>query len=774
MRGRLVAATVFLAACLMAGSAWSQTRGLTIRLKTNEAAGAADAGAVELYKASYALVIGIDNYTAGWPRLSNAVKDAELVAAELRKRGFEVTLKTNLTSSELKSAFEEFFILKGQDPLARLFVWFAGHGHTIEDEGYLVPADAPPPETRGRFKLKALNMRRFGEYVREAESKHAYAVFDACFAGTIFTTQRSRPPAAITHATTMPVRQFLTSGDATQTVSDDGTFRKLFLRALRGEERADANRDGYVTGSEMGLFLSDRLTNLTRAGQTPRYGKLRDPDYDLGDFVFALAAPPPPRTFTPTSPPAPTGMTAEMLFWQSMKDSTNPDEFEEFLRQFPSDRFAGLARIRLAELRRKRETQTAALPPAESERALGLSRDERRDVQRALTVLGFNTGGADGILGRRSRDAIKAYQRARQVAASGHLDADLFKELMDEAKAPLARQEVEERQRLEEAEQRRRKAKERPAEARRKAEAEARRLAQEERQRAEEEARRQREAEARQEAAESEARGKAETELAVGVFPRKPGNVFKDCEVCPEMAVVPAGSFTMGSPPSEKGRDKDEGPEHQVTISRPLAVGRYEVTFAQWDACVAAGGCNGHRPDDEGWGRGKRPVIYVSWNRAKAYIAWLSRKTGKSYRLPSEAVWEFAARAGTTTPFHFGATSGPDQANYNGNYAYAGGATGVYRGTTVAVGSFPANAFGLHDMHGNVWEWVEDCWRGSYGGAPSDGTAWTAGGDCRQRVLRGGGWVSSPNNVRTANRFRDNTDYRNNSIGFRVARTLSR
>ena len=246
---------------------------------------------VRLYGASYALVIGIDTYTGGgWPRLSNAVKDAELVATELRKRGFDVTFETDLKSAELKSAFEEFFILKGTDPTARLFVWFAGHGHTIEDEGYLVPADAPSPETnKALFKLKALNMRRFGEYVREAESKHAFAVFDACFAGTIFSTQRSRPPPAITHATTMPVRQFLTSGDANQKVSDDGKFRKLFLRALRGEEkRADANGDGYVTATEIGLFLQDRVTNLTRTRQTPRYGKLNDEDYDLGDFVFAM------------------------------------------------------------------------------------------------------------------------------------------------------------------------------------------------------------------------------------------------------------------------------------------------------------------------------------------------------------------------------------------------------------------------------------------------------------------------------------------------------
>ena len=346
VRGRFIVSTV-LAACLSAAVAAAQTRGLTIQLKASEARDAPVAEEVRLYGSSHALVIGIDEYTNGWPRLSNAVKDAELVAAELRKRGFGVTLKTNLTAAELEGAFKEFFIGKGADPMARLFVWYAGHGHSEDDEGFLVPADAPPPETGSQFKFKALPIRRFGEYVRLAQSKHAYAVFDACFAGTIFTMQRSRPPAAITHATTMPVRQFLTSGDAGQEVSDDGTFRELFLRALRGEERADANGDRYVTATEIGLFLSDRVTNLTETRQTPRYGKLRDKDYDLGDFVFALAAPVVASRSTGMSS---RGADKETVFWQSIQDSTNPLDFEDYLAQFPKGSFVRLARRRADEL----------------------------------------------------------------------------------------------------------------------------------------------------------------------------------------------------------------------------------------------------------------------------------------------------------------------------------------------------------------------------------------------------------------------------------------
>ena len=175
----------------------------------------------------------------------------------------------------MQKALKEFFALKGADPEARLFLWYAGHGHTLKDEGFLVPIDAPPP-TSPQFKLKAIHMRDFGGFMRLAESKHVFAVFDSCFSGTIFQTRAGMVPAAITRATTKPVRQFLTSGDSDQEVSDDGTFRKLFLRAIRGEGRADANGDGYLLGTELGLYLSGEVTNITEQTQTPRYGKLRD------------------------------------------------------------------------------------------------------------------------------------------------------------------------------------------------------------------------------------------------------------------------------------------------------------------------------------------------------------------------------------------------------------------------------------------------------------------------------------------------------------------
>ena len=255
---------------------------------------------------------------------------------------------------------------------------------------------------------------------------------------------------------------------------------------------------------------------------------------------------------------------------------------------------------------------------------------------------------------------------------------------------------------------------------------------------------------------------------------REPERRFRDCEGrwCPELVAMAAGSFMMGSPESEEGREGDEGPRHEVTISESLAVGVYEVTFSEWDACVSGGGCNGYRPDDEGWGRGRRPVINVSWEEAQSYVEWLSRETGKQYRLLSESEWEYVARGGTGTPFCYGGTLSTEQANYNGNHTYGGGRKGGYRGKTVVVGSFSPNEFGLHDVHGNVWEWVEDCWHNSYRGAPRDGSAWTSGGNCGERVVRGGSWNLGPWDLRSANRYRNTSGSRYGLYGFRVARTL--
>jgi formylglycine-generating enzyme required for sulfatase activity len=242
---------------------------------------------------------------------------------------------------------------------------------------------------------------------------------------------------------------------------------------------------------------------------------------------------------------------------------------------------------------------------------------------------------------------------------------------------------------------------------------------------------------------------------------------FRDCDDCPTMVVVPAGEFTMGAPAAELG---GEAP-HRVRIEAPFAVSKFEITFAEWDACLAAGGCRGYRPGDEGWGRESNPAMNISWEDAKAYAAWLSAKTGKTYRLLSEAEWEYAARAGSIAAYPYTDGLSPSKANYDAS-TDGTGPSGVNRQRTVPVGSFLPNAFGLYDMQGNVSEWVEDCWNDEYtAAAPTDGSAWVAG-DCKGHVVRGGSWEDSATELRSAARTGGAKDDRFYTDGVRIARSL--
>ena len=250
-----------------------------------------------------------------------------------------------------------------------------------------------------------------------------------------------------------------------------------------------------------------------------------------------------------------------------------------------------------------------------------------------------------------------------------------------------------------------------------------------------------------------------------------PNNSFKECapdeqdkDYCPDMLVVPAGSFMMGSLRTVKDAYANELPQHQVTIVEPFAVSKFELTFDEWDTCAAYGDCP-QGVSDSGLGRGRQPVINVGWDDAQRYVAWLSKITGKTYRLLSEAEYEYTTRAGTTTVYPWGDEIGENNANCNGC-----GSPWDNR-QTAPVGSFPANGFGLHDMIGNVWEWVEDCYHDSYNGAPANGSAWTSG-DCSRRVGRGGSWNNPPAGLRSAVRIWGTTANRNDYLGFRVARTL--
>jgi formylglycine-generating enzyme required for sulfatase activity len=252
------------------------------------------------------------------------------------------------------------------------------------------------------------------------------------------------------------------------------------------------------------------------------------------------------------------------------------------------------------------------------------------------------------------------------------------------------------------------------------------------------------------------------------------GEPFCDIDGGPDMVVVPAGRFMMGSPDDEPKRHSSESPQHEMTFASPFAVGRRTVTRGQFTAFVNAtshmtvGSWRnpGFQQDDN------HPVVYISWDDAKAYAVWLAAITGKPYRLPTEAEWEYAARAGATTPFWWGSSITPARANYNGKYVYAGGGSkGEYRKGTVPAASFDPNPWGLYNVHGNVWEWCEDTWHDTYKGAPTNGSAWLDEEGQNGRVVRGDAWILSPGGLRAAVRSGITTEY--SDIGFRVARTLA-
>lgn len=277
----------------------------------------------------------------------------------------------------------------------------------------------------------------------------------------------------------------------------------------------------------------------------------------------------------------------------------------------------------------------------------------------------------------------------------------------------------------------------------------------------------------------------------------KRGDSFRECADCPEMVVMPAGSFMLGSPGDEPRRLADEGPQTRVTIANPFAVGKFEVTLAQFKAFVSAtkfqvsAGCRIWSQRLRTWDRrtaltfrnagfaqgDDHPVVCVNWDDAKAFVAWLASSTGKEYRLLTEAEWEYSARAGTSSPFSFGATISTDQANFDGNATYNNGRKGLSRMTTVPVTSFAPNPWGLYNMHGNVWEWVEDCYaREDYKYLPAavrdGGGTWPGACESDEHSIRGGSWLDDPEYLRSARRVEIRPAGRLNYLGFRVARTI--
>ncbi len=637
-----------------------------------------------------ALVIGNDKYDT-LPQLNNAGIDARGMAAKLQDLGFDVILKLNASRRGMVRALAEF---EGRASAADVgLVFYAGHGIQADGTNYLIPSNAQI-EVEVDLRSEGMDSRDFLTAMKNAGTRLNIVIMDACRDNPL--PKRSRSAARGLTVTAVP------SGIK-------GTA--IVYSAAPGQTAQDGPKGGHgvFTGALLavldrpGLKLEDvfkqtaiKVASLTNNRQKPWINSSI-----TGDFVFNPAAP--LRAVAPLVPHGarPSGNAAELLFWESIKDSNNPSAFKAYLAQYPDGSFATLARLKVDEFAPK---QTASLPPSIKVEELDAIYVALKtvNVRSAPTTASAKVGGIARDTGVTVTGTVaggKWFRIERPGGQVGYIFASLLAPVdggeiaaWGKVKDAKAATEVTAFLRSYPAGHFAARAKQLHA-------ALTPRVAT---------------------IIPPRATAPRPVKPVVGIYPaRRPGDSFQDCADCPELVVIPSGSFRMGD--LQGGGKADEKPVHDVRIGYSFAVGKFEVTFAEWDACVSAGGC-GYRPNDRGWGRGRHPVMHVSWDDAQTYISWLSAKSGQSYRLLSESEWEYVARAGTGTNYSWGNQFDGAKASMNGQ-------------STKPVGSYEPNGFGLYDMHGNVWEWVADCKHYSYQGAPTDGSAWTSGGKCSSRVL---------------------------------------
>jgi formylglycine-generating enzyme required for sulfatase activity len=695
----------------------------------------------------------------------------------------------------LDDAFTGFIRRHGRKPENRLLFYFAGHGHTVknygEEMGYIIPTSSPNPNhDLDGFLDSAMDMRQIEVYAQRIRSKHALFLFDSCFSGSLFALSRAVPE-NISYKTTKPVRQFITSGSAEEQVPDTSIFRQQFVAALGGE--GDTDGDRYITAIELGEFLQKTVVNYSRNAQHPQYGKIRNPNLDKGDFVFALpkAVTEPQPSSTSEAPASATPQAASVSeiradeeMWKEVKDSNNPEDFEDFLAAFPESKLAPVVRIKLKRLKRKQakaeQQQIAeAKRKAEEEQKQQLAEEAKQEEERKRQEAEQRriAEAKRKAEAERKRQEELAALKQKQESSSSETAIDSSTGLMwqkepfefelnwlgaveycnnlelggfDNWKLPTlddypsSKSEIlsgvnkihygrnEQFWTLSEVDSLAWTAdfssftedlfelKEQSWEYRVRC--------------------------IRNEKAEAER--KRQEELAALQQKQESAGEWTEPSTGMKFRRIPGGSFRMGSPTTEEGRYSNEQP-HTVRVGE-FWLGETEVTQAQWQAVMGSNPSYFKSSD--------RPVEQVSWKDVQEFIRKLNNRTGKRFRLPTEAEWEYAARAGTQTTRYWGDGIGRNNANCNGCGSRWDG------DETAPVRSFTPNTFGLHDMLGNVWEWTCSQYKKSYDGseqkcAVSDSTY----------SLRGGSWNYIPRWVRAAYRFNYFPDNRFISIGFRLA-----
>ncbi len=525
-------------------------------------------------------------------------------------------------------------------------------------------------------------------------------LFDSCFSGTIFKTKAlPKHPPHISHITSRPVRQFISAGSAGEEVPAKSVFTPLVIRALEGS--GDVDGDGYVTGTEMGMYLHKEVLRYD-TGQHPQYGKIRDPDLDEGDFVFLLAS----SGTVIEAPSTPLGTQGRLSVTANVSDAEVIVD-GRLIGNTPLTAMALSTGSHRVQVKKKgydtyrtdveiSAGRTASLEAWLTEQGpktgrLYVNTEPSKARVRILNIGPVFQQGMDLAPGDYHVEVSAAGygKQTRWVSLSAGEDKRIGFRLA--GTEPAAR----------------------PA-------------------------------------------------PVVSPSATATGQSRITNSLDMEFVFIRPGTFMMGSPSNEPKRDKDEH-QHRVTLTRGYYLQTTELTQGQWKRVMGSNPSGFKNCGDD------CPVEKVSWTSAQTFIQKLNQKEGTDkYRLPTEAEWEYAARAGTKTPFSFGDCLSTDQANYDGNYPMPGCSKGRYRNKPVAVGSFPANAWGLYDMHGNVWEWCQDR-HGDYPtGSVTDPNGPSSGED---RVSRGGSWGNYARYCRSAVRYGGSPDGRIYYLGFRLART---
>ena len=722
------------------------------------------------YKESHALVIGVSDYTAGWSDLESIPGEILKLETTLKNQGFSVTKVMDPNSKQLKKSFRDFIDTYGFEPDNRLLIFFSGHGYTRKQgtKGYLVPTDAPSPlkDDRG-FARKGLPMSQILAWARHIESKHVLFLFDSCFSGAIFKAKGSpNTPTHIREMTALPVRQFITAGKAGETVPARSVFTPMFIDAIQYGE-GDLNKDGYVSGVELGLHLHIEVPK--HAKQTPQFGKIMDYELSRGDFIFRVATPKRSSLVIKTKPTGATvtvdgeprgeapvtvlGLSPGRVVVHAEKTGYAPQEERVLMRAgrdmditlvldktvtkgglilesiptgakwYLDDDYAGTTPDKMPGIspgfhtvsvkktgyqnwNRSIEVEMGRFNPL-------LAKLEKADY--GLTVQTTPSNATVRILniGPRYRAgmSLKPGNYHVEVSKSGYKQVKQWVKIVDQdVTVPIRLKTVS-------------------------------------------------------------------TPMATYQTKNQSSSTtssrsWSDPTTGMEFVKIPEGCFNMGS-----DSYSDEKPVHEVCVDG-FWMGKYEVTNGQYRKFKS----NHNSLEYKGYSFNgdQQPVVYVSWKGAKAYSDWLSKKGNGIFRLPTEAEWEYAARAGTQTERYWG--DGEKEAcqyanvlnpsakkEFDWSWATAFSCEDNYQ-VTAPVGKFRANQFGLYDMLGNVWEWVNDWYDGDkyYAKSPKKNPKGPSKGS--YRVNRGGSWSGLPAIVRSAIRSSVSPDNQSVSLGFRLLR----